>query len=129
MQEAVWSPLESMDIGLVGRVNRPADRPNSATIVISVDPHTIRLDPQNDHWYGKLEVYYAVPDRTGALLGSQGGSLPLELAREQYQAMSQKGIVLTQDLSLPERAEQIRVVILDVATGAVGTLRMRGEGK
>lgn len=129
LEESLWSPLESMGIGLVGGVNRPADQSGTARIVISVDPHTIRLNLQNDRWRGKLEVYYAVLDRTGALLSNQGGNLPLQLTQEQYQAMSEKGIVFTHDLSLPAAAAQIRVVVIDAATGVVGTLQMRGEGK
>lgn len=66
-------------------------------------------------------VYGWRPDR------SQEVAFPVALSKEQYAVVLRQGITLLLDRPLPAGVSKLRVVVLDVKSGAVGTLTLPVE--
>jgi VWFA-related protein len=119
LHDAVLSPMDANGIGLRANVHQ-----NSAGIDVTlrVDPKSILLDPQGDRWAGKLDLLFVEKDAHGEQTYGIDDTLSLELKRQSYDRMQQEGLMYHRVLPLSGQAGEVRVVVRDASTGAVGSV-------
>jgi VWFA-related protein len=119
LRDAVLSPMDGNGIGLRANVRETS---GGFDLTLRVDPKTILLDPQNDRWAGKLDLLFVEKDKHGAQTYGVDDTVSLELKQQSYDRVQQEGLMYHRVLPGPGNATEIRVVVRDASTGAVGSV-------
>ena len=123
IKTALWSPLQSTGIELVARAERAnTPEPNVLQLAVVADAHQLRITQNGGRWTGKIDVTFAQLDPEGRLLDSKRDVVNLHLDPAMYADIMKTGLLLTRSLKPAETAHQIRVVVYDHLTGAIGGL-------
>jgi len=119
LRDAVLSPMDANGIGLRANVRQTGE---GFDVTMRVDPRTIMLDPQGDRWAGKLDLLFVEKDAHGAQTYGVDDTLSMELKRENYDHVQREGLMYHRVLPTTGKASEIRVVVRDASTGAVGSI-------
>ena len=123
LQEALWSTLEATSIGLtvnVRAVSQP--QPDSLRVTIGIDSRNVNLEEQDGRWTGKLDLLFVQQGGTAQKVSALHDTLDLKLNPEAYRTVVQKGICLAKNIQRLAGAAELRLVVRDASTGAVGSL-------
>ncbi len=123
MRDAVWSPLDATALGLTARGEAP-DEPGAKALKLRVliDPREITLQVQDGRWVGSLDILFVQRSAEGRDLGGVSQTLNMRLQRPRYEAIMRDGLILIRDLEIAIGADQLRVVVRDASSGALGSL-------
>ena len=119
LRDAVLSPMDANGIGLRANVHQTSA---GFDVTLRVDPKTIQLDPQGDRWAGKLDLLFVEKDAHGAQTYGVDDTLSLELKQQNYDRVEKEGLMYHRVLPGTGQAKEIRVVVRDTSTGAVGSI-------
>jgi VWFA-related protein len=117
--DAVLSPMDANGIGLRASVQQSSEK---LAVTLRLDPKSILLDPQGERWVGKLDLLYVEKDVHGAQTYDLDVTLSLDLKKPNYDRLQQEGLIYRRILPLTGKTSEIRVVVRDASTGAVGTV-------
>jgi VWFA-related protein len=117
--DAVWSPMDANGIGLRASVQQTSD---NLEVTLRVDPKSILLDPQGDRWAGKLDLLFVEKDAHGAQTYDLDVTLSLGLKKQNYDRLQQEGLIYRRVLPRTGMASEVRVIVRDASTGAVGSV-------
>ena len=123
LRDAVWSPLDATAVGLtveVKRVNTPA--PNSLEVYVKIDRSSINLEQNKNRWAGRLDVLFVQKDNRGNQYRGVTQTIEMNLLRPNYEKVTREGLIYKQVLERERRANQIRVVVRDAASGSIGSV-------
>jgi hypothetical protein len=119
LRDAVLSPMDANGIGLRADVHQTSA---GFDVTLRVDPKTIQLDPQGDRWAGKLDLLFVEKDAHGKQTFGVDDTLSLELRQQNYDRVEKEGLMYHRLLPGTGQASEIRVVVRDTSTGAVGSI-------
>ena len=123
LRDAVWSPLDATAVGLtveVKRVNTPA--PNSLEVYVKIDRSSINLEQNKNRWAGRLDVLFVQKDKVGNQYGGITQTIEMNLLQPNYERVTREGLIYKQVLARERRANQVRVVVRDAASGSIGSV-------
>jgi VWFA-related protein len=121
LSDAMWTPLESSAIEIVARVDPHA---GAWDLSLAVNPETFTLEQKQDRWVGGLDVYVAQCDVRGKELETTRDSLDLNLTAGRYATRQANWLALTKVLRPKPEAIQLRVIVQDKLTGALGSVHI-----
>jgi VWFA-related protein len=121
IEEALVSPLESTGLGLTVSV-QPGLQEGQAIFSMNLDARGIHLDEDAGRWRGGLRMVFRQSDAKGDPINSVEGHLTLNLERATYDRVMDKGINLVKHMTIAPQAETVKVLVLDTASGAMGTV-------
>jgi VWFA-related protein len=123
LSAAMNSPVDFTALGMQVQVD-PENRTGARTVKIriQVEAREIAFKTQEDRWVGELDVYFYQRDAGGADLSSEGKQIAMEFSRERHDEIVKKGIVFDRDLPLAEGAKQLKVIVRDPTSSAIGTV-------
>jgi VWFA-related protein len=119
LHDAVLSPMDANGIGLRAQVHGTSA---GFDVTLRVDPKTIVLDPQGDRWAGKLDLLFVEKDAHGAQTFGVDDTLSMELKKPNYERVQQEGLIYHRVLPRSGTASEVRMVVRDASTGAVGSI-------
>ena len=119
LRDAVLSPMDANGIGLRANVRETS---GGLDLTLRVDPRTIVLDQQGDRWAGKLDLLFVEKDAHGTQTFGVDDTLSMELKRENYDRIQREGLMYHRVIPPNGNASEIRVVVRDASTGAVGSI-------
>jgi len=122
LRDAVLSPMDANGIGLRANVHHTS---GGFDVTLRVDPKTIQLDPQGDRWAGKLDLLFVEKDDHGVQTYGVDDTMSMELKRQNYDRVQQDGLMYHRVLPSTDKASEMRVVVRDASTGAVGSVTAR----
>ncbi len=125
IKNAVETPLQGTGIGLAARtdlVDKP--KPGSVQASIQIDQDNIVLQPQNDRWVGALELAWVQVAPDGKLLDVVTQVLNMNLKKDRYDEIQKRGLLFTRIIDPVANATHLRIVVVDHATGNVGSLQV-----
>jgi hypothetical protein len=119
---AFQSPTDQGEIGLTARISPLGDGKAGVHLDIHIDPADLLLREQGGKYSGAL--YCLISDRsaTGPLGEPTVQELHPELTAEQYKSVFKDGLPLPEDHPTNPAAQQVRVIVLDQNTNAVGSV-------
>jgi VWFA-related protein len=125
LRNASFSPLDATEIGLVAQW-RPTDpaKPGFLSLVMQIEPRGISLEHQNDRWAGKLDILFVQKDEHGKQYNGQDDTLELRLTEPNYRKAITDGLIYQRQVPRAPRGKEMRVIVRDAASGAVGSLTM-----
>jgi hypothetical protein len=91
-------------------------------LFLAIDPRDVALGRQRGRWVGALDLLFVQPDTQGLNLRGQAADLELSLKQESYREIQRQGLTLSKRVKLEPDAHQLRVVLRDRTSGALGSV-------
>ncbi len=118
--DALNRPVDATAIAITASVARAG---NSVKLTEAIDLAGLELDLSEGTWKGKAEVV----TRFMAVDGTEAGevvsdTLTLNLRPATYQSMLGTGVLYRKELTIPERAVELKLLVGNLASGKIGTL-------
>jgi VWFA-related protein len=125
VKNAVQTPLQGTGIGLAARTD-VIDKPKPGTVQasIQIEQDNIVLQPQSDRWVGALELAWVQVAADGRLLDVVTQVLNMNLKKDRYDEIQKRGLLFTRLIDPVPNATHLRIVVVDHATGNVGSLQV-----
>src|ERR1700728_1580006 len=121
IEEAFMCPLESAGLSLTASV-QPGPEQGEAIFRMNLDAHEIRLDDEAGHRRGSLKLIFRQLDANVRAVSSAELDLDLNLEKSTYDRAMRDGLKITKQVVIAPRAETLRVLVLDMISGAIGTV-------
>lgn len=120
---AAYSPIEATAIKMIVRV-QPAEGTGARqmNVYLRFDSHDVSFQQMGNDWEGGVGIAYAQTDETGKVLASPGAAVELKFTPERYAEILKTGISQTRDVPIHREAVELRVILHDTTTGAVGSV-------
>ena len=90
--------------------------------IFDVDTSSLALEQKQDVWIGGLDVVFAQLDAAGNVVGSIGRLVPIRLNAAERERLLSDGLVLNAPLEIQPKCAQVRIIIRDAKSGAIGTV-------
>jgi VWFA-related protein len=121
IRSAVVSPLESGGVRLKVKVERTATL-DVAAIVAAED---IEFETRNGRWTAQVEVALAQRAADGRDLGTTFYSVRPDFDESRHAEAMRKGVGFSKSVAVAAGATELRVVVVDRATGRLGSVIVR----
>jgi hypothetical protein len=123
LNEAVSSPFESTAIAMKVRLD-PAEqpKPGSFRLIVGIDLNALTLAAKGDHHVGGAQMMMIQESANGRRLQGTDETIRLDLAPDEFDRMSKDGLVLVKYVAPAADVFQIRVFVLDINSGALGSV-------
>jgi hypothetical protein len=120
---AAASPLDATSLGMIvsGQVVGPVSAKN-LELHIGIDPKQLLLDSSKEHRTGAVDLFFVQRDSTGKIIASEKQHVVVNLAEKQYEYMAHAAMVLDKHLTVISGVTEIRVVVRDSGSGALGSV-------
>ena len=122
LEKMVSSPLDSTEIGIRVKLNRVPGHPDQLECLLHIDPETVSLQSQGDRWSGALDILFMEQDADGRPFKGKNDTLRLRLSAESHRQVARTGLTYRQIVESQPGATELRIVVRDVASGAMGSL-------
>lgn len=121
--EAARSPLDATSLGLVVRAEpRTEPGPPALDLAVQVTTSDLTLRLVSERWTGALDVLVQQRASDGRVVDGQSQTINLNLKQENYERIQKGGLTMRETVELKLDATEIRIVVRDVPTGAMGSL-------
>jgi hypothetical protein len=135
--KAMYSPVDSMAIPIRASAsiiqdpvsqnekNRNRTIQERVRFDATIDVTSIDLAAIQNRWTGSLEVIAQFTAADGSIVGARPAlaqTLKLNLKQATYDAVAQSGFLYRNELKIPEKAVQFKILIANMATGKIGTV-------
>jgi VWFA-related protein len=119
------SPLDATNLAMLISV-KPVAPPEKRDLDlrIEMDPKQFLLSFADGHDTGALDMYYLQRDAQGKILAADKHRLGLSFEPKQYEFLAKAGIIFESHLTMQADTSEIRVVIRDAGSGAMGSVTM-----
>ena len=122
LRDAAKGMLEWSGIGVTLNVSSNPLEWFQQEVVVKLDPREIHFENKDGRWKAQIDVVFAQLGKDGRILDSVKDHLELALLPESYSDAAMQGWFYPKYLYVNPDAEKLRVVVRDLATGAVGSV-------
>jgi len=129
VKDAARSPLDATSLGMIvsAKSSGPAaDR--KFELHIGLDPKQLVLQSSEGRKKGTVLLYFVQRDSTGKTLSAENQRIGLNMEDRQYEYMSQAGLVLARHVTLAPQSAELRVLVRDTASDALGSVTIPVKG-
>ena len=121
---ALYSPLASTGLGLTVALEKITRDPPKAVLRITMDAHNIAFQDKNGDKTVALEMVFAQSGADGKILKSFRQTANLRLAGNGMGVVLNRGLAVGEWVDLVEGATSLELVVRDLASGNVGSVRI-----
>lgn len=119
VERALGSPLEAKGITILARLNREA---SSIRLLATIAARPLSLHEREGRWKGTIDVVTAQRDAKGHILNPHTQSAAVNVDRKSYEYYLKNGIPYSTLIRPARGAEELRLVVVDQETGALGSV-------
>jgi hypothetical protein len=125
ISNAIRSPIQMMDLGLEVRAHaNVASSAREIDAEVRVDPSQMHFERTGDHWTDTLDVAWAGISADGRVLERDGDRVALQPEQSEYEGIQRAGFSFTQHIRLTKESVEMRLVVRDQGTGAIGSVNI-----
>lgn len=123
--DAIRSPLQLMNLGLEVQAE-PVSSSNGREIRVQVrvDPSRMRFEQNGDRWTDTVDIVWVGMSSDGRVLDKNSDTVGLRPAQSGYDEIQAKGFSFTEHVHLTNESVEMRVVVRDRGTGAIGSVNI-----
>jgi VWFA-related protein len=121
---ALYSPLDSTGLGLTVTLEKIIRDPRGAMLRITMDAHNIAFQDKNGDKTVALEMVFAQSGADGKILKSLRQTANMRLAGKGMDVVLNRGLAVGKWVGLVEGATSLELVVRDLASGNVGSVRI-----
>ena len=121
--ETINSPLVKRDIHLqvTPSYKDDSNREPVVTWVFNIDPSQLRLNETEGRHKGRIELSATVFDSKARAIDAIDRSIELDLAPTAYEKMNREGLIQVRETHVKPGVYQVRAMVRDTVSGAIGT--------
>jgi hypothetical protein len=124
LDAALWNPIDATGLGLTVQVTPKAA--GGLDLALQIVARDIAFRQKEDHWECGLDVWLVQLDGSEKQVKTDARVNNLRLDQAMFQRTKEAGgLVLMEHLNPLAQASLLRVLVRDVASGALGTLTVR----
>ena len=124
LRNALFSPADATAMGLTAALTPDASRSGSFILALGMDMQNLSLAAKNDRWTDTLNFIVAQEGTTGAILDAVQNAITINVTDENREKLLKDGLAMKVAITPAPGLSQIRVAVMDQATGNVGSLRI-----
>lgn len=125
LRQAIWSPLDSTNIGVSARIDPSTILPNASRLVFMVDPSEVLFaDASGKRYLGSLDVLFVQHTKRGSRVAGEKKTVKIDITAQRFEEFKKRGLTAGQDIAVNSDTEAIRVLILDRFTGSTGSVTL-----
>ena len=113
-------PLNATQIGLFANAAPDPARPGLFNVHVSLDLHDVQLYPEDGKWVGAAEVAFYIENSKSAQVATRS----IEIPEDQLALALERGVGFDHAVEFRGNAGQLRIVMVDKATGSAGSLEL-----
>ena len=126
MIQAMFSPVDALAIPIQASARRQT-RANQERLSFDtvLDATSLDLAPIQNRWKGSLEVVAEFMAADGSIVGARPAldqTVTLNFSQPTYDAATQNGLSYRNELKIPAKAVEFKILIANRATGKIGTV-------
>lgn len=123
LQLAAFSPLDATNLGIVvvGKVLPPLASRN-LLLQLTLNPTQFLLHDSGHRLRGGLDLLFLQRDMAGKFLAAERQHFDVNFTAKDFQSLSKTGLVLQRNLTVNPAADDVRIVVRDSSSGALGTV-------
>jgi VWFA-related protein len=125
ISNAIRSPIQMMDLGL--EVHADANvtaNGRELKVDVRVDPAQMQFERSGDRWTDALDVVWAGISADGRVLERDSDRVALHPEQNAYDELHHSGFSFTQHIQLGKDAVEMRLVVRDHGSGAIGSVNI-----
>jgi VWFA-related protein len=122
VEGAKRSPLDAGEIGVRAIVSPSKKNPQAVRLSIRIDANDIQMARSETGYEGHVSVTLVAFDAGGLQTILKQTGYPFHMTAEQHQDAMKNGIKLSPDQPLTDDAVQIRIIVFDRSSNAIGWL-------
>jgi VWFA-related protein len=123
MQDAMSSPFQDTDLGLTVQANPgTASGTRQISLQMGIDASRLHFKQSGETWTNDVQIIWLQFSADGKPASARSQSLTISLSAEQYSHIQGGDVKLTRDILLKNEAAKLRIVVRDIATGAIGSV-------
>jgi len=122
LREAAKGLLESSGIGVTLNVSSNPLEWFMQEVVVKLDTQEIHFENSGGRWRAQIDMAFVQLAKDGRILDGIEDDLELALYPETYDEAVVEGWLYPKTVNIQPEAEKLRVVVRDLATGAVGSV-------
>jgi VWFA-related protein len=125
LQSAVDSPIDadSIPLRMTSYLLGPMDGKTNALLVANVDPRALALEKKDEVFEGALEVLLVISNRDTGEQVARRHQIALSFPPPVFEQVQRTRLPLMLDLPLGPGRHQARLLVHDLRSGAIGTVR------
>jgi VWFA-related protein len=123
LNDAAISPLDSTTLGMivsgktVGEISA-----RKIELHVGLDPKQMLFENTQDKRKGSVDLFFVQRDASGKMLAAEKQHVELNFPEKQYEYLSRTAMVLDRHLTAEPQASEIRIVVRDAGSGALGSV-------
>ena len=126
LQAAALNALPATELIVSVQPAKPQNSaPSSVELTMRIDPATVTLTPSGDRWTGEVDLIVAETFAGKPPTLSFSTNLKMDLTAEQRARVLSQGLSLTRTISFTPNLRQLRIIALDVPSGALGSVHIQ----
>lgn len=125
ISNAIRSPIQMMDLGL--EVHADANVTSGGREIeakVVVDPSQMRFEKKEPCWTDSLDIVWAGLSADGRIIERDGRRVALQPEQSAYDEIQHAGFSFTQHIRLTKESVEMRLVVRDHGTGAIGSVNI-----
>jgi VWFA-related protein len=125
LQQTAESPLDATNLSMIVS-GKPAGKGDSHIVElhIGIDPKQLLLQDSGDHRKGAVDLFFLQRDASGKRVAAEKQHIELNLEDKQYEYLARNAMVLDRHLTIVPQSAEIRVVLRDSGSGALGSVTL-----
>ncbi len=125
ISNAIRSPIQMLDLGL--EVHADANVTVNGREIkaqVRVDPSQMHFEKTGERWTDSLDVVWAGLGADGRVIERDGDRVALQSEQSGYDEIQRTGFSFTQKIRLTKESVEMRLVVRDQGTGAIGSVNI-----
>jgi VWFA-related protein len=123
--DAVRSPLQLMNLGLEVQAEPVASADGrEMKVQVRVDPTRMHFEQNGDRWTDTVDIVWVGMSSDGRVIDKNTDTVGMRPAQAGYDEIQQKGFSFTEHVHLTNQSVEMRLVVRDRGTGAIGSVNI-----
>jgi VWFA-related protein len=125
--DAAKTPLDATGIAVTARLAPDVPAKGSLRLLLVIEPRHLTFEEKAGYWAGAVDVLLVQQAARGTNVTTTTETMRLNYARQGFQEVMTRGLMMVKDLNRAAAAYKLRVVVRDVASGNVGSVSIRTD--
>jgi VWFA-related protein len=121
MMKTAGEPLDATAIGLTVHES-PRPQPAVLPLTVNIETQGVVFSQQSGRWVASLNLLFAQMGPGGQMVKGLTQPVRMHLTDDEYHQLLEKGLSISGKLGISSSAEKLRVIVLDDASGAEGSV-------
>jgi VWFA-related protein len=123
LQQSAFSPLEATHLGLIVTGKSVSPGPDRKVLLqVSLDLKQLLLADFAEHRQGALDLLFLQTDESGKFVAADRQRFGMNFTQTEFAMLTKSGIVLQRTLPIAQQCANIRVVVRDAGSSAIGSV-------